>query len=153
MTKASAEYSAIHPGNSKQPTKQEVRMKTKALVTLLATCFISFSAWSDTLSTCNEVSSQINATTPIIVDKRSTLKSTGCFRSGATVTLTYIYSLDFGSQAVTQADLNTLRARILNGWCTNPDQRAALNIMNIEAQYSTPNGRYIGSLTFNKKDC
>lgn len=115
--------------------------------------FYSINAKSDTLSTCKEVASQINSTVPIQVDNRTILKNTICFKTGSVVTLTYLYSLDFGGQPVLQSNLNNLRKRILNGWCTNPDQRAAINLMNIEAQYHYPDGRYIGNLTFSKNDC
>lgn len=107
----------------------------------------------DTLSICNSASSYVNETTPKIVDKNTILLSSLCTRTGAVVTLEYLFSLNFGNLSVSQTNLDGLKLKMLNHWCTTPKPRELLNLMNVEGLYCFPDGRYIGKLTFNKKEC
>ena len=119
----------------------------------VAIILIPASGIASTLTGCTELASKMNEQLPMKVDKVTTWKSSVCARTDKGVTLAYLYILDVTKGQVSQTDLNTLRASQLNSWCTNPEQRALINIVDIEYQYYDKNSAYIGVLKYKRSMC
>jgi|SRR5450631_1705953 hypothetical protein len=108
---------------------------------------------ASTLSDCNAVASKLNEQTPMRVDKLTTWKTTICISAPTGVRLLYVYFIDVASGQVTQANLNTLRAGQLKSWCSNPDQRKLIDLVDIEYQYLDNDSGYIGVLDYQHSMC
>ena len=119
----------------------------------MALSVLPISARADALATCNIASTSVNGKTPITVDKSTILYSSRCSKSGNVVTLKYMFRLNFQVGTVSQAGLESLRPRMLNHWCTNPDTRPLIKIMDIEGIYSYSDGQYIGNLLLHGYEC
>jgi hypothetical protein len=123
---------------------------------LVATAFVLFSSFSnaDLLSTCNSMASDLNKQLPMQVDNITTWKATICMQAADVVTLRYMYTINVASNKVTQKDLtDNVRQAQLNQWCSSPDLRKILNLVNIEAVYNDQLGIYIGKLVHSKSMC
>ena len=110
-------------------------------------------ALADRFKDCTQLASDLNAMTPMNVDKISVWKSTVCVRMDKNVVLTYVYTLDVASGAFNQAKLETLRATQLQSWCTNPQQKALFDLYVVNYKYYDKAGKYIGELTHDKTQC
>lgn len=108
---------------------------------------------ADALATCSIASTSVNSKTPITVDKSTILYSSMCSKNGNAVKLKYMFRLNFQNGTASQAGLDGLRGRMLNHWCTNPDTRPLIKIMDIEGVYSYTDGQYIGSLLLHGYEC
>ena len=113
----------------------------------------SSSARADLLTDCNQTASEVNRSTPQVLDNITTLINAVCFRDGGAVTLSYRNRLTVNPGTVTQANLNNLRPGMVNSWCTDPDMRVLINQVNIQYTYSDAAGRFIGKIDLSKRDC
>ena len=113
----------------------------------------SVSARADLLTDCNQTASEVNRSTPQVLDNITTLLNAICFKDGGAVTLSYRNRLSVNPGAVTQANLNNLRPGMVNSWCTDPDMRALINQVNIQYTYSDAGGRFVGKIDLSRRDC
>lgn len=113
----------------------------------------SSSARADLLTDCNQTASEVNRSTPQVLDNITTLLNAVCFRDGGAVTLSYRNRLSVNPGAVTQANLNNLRPGMVNTWCTDPDMRVLINQVNIQYTYSDAAGRFVGKIDLSRRDC
>ncbi len=120
---------------------------------LMTFLFGSSSARADLLTDCNQTASEVNRSTPQVLDNITTLINAVCFRDGGAVTLSYRNRLSVNPGAVTQANLNNLRPGMVNSWCTDPDMRVLINQVNIQYTYSDAAGRFIGKIDLSRRDC
>lgn len=120
------------------------------LVALLA----PLSAQADLLGECASTASQINKTTPLTLDKATTLMNAMCLREGREVVLVYRNEVSAAPGALTQQRLTEgLRSKVLRTWCTDPVQRRTLDLINIRYTYYQADGRYIGKMDLSRHDC
>lgn len=119
-------------------------------------CLISFAALSakaDLLKDCNSVSSEINKGAPKIVDRTTTLSTSVCRKDNEGVVLSYLFKINAPSGSIAQKDINGLKPGMLQGWCTNPQTRIAMNRYVIEYIYTDAGGQYIGKIKLTNKEC
>lgn len=129
--------------------------KLKALVSVVSG-LLSFSATSargDLLFDCNVIARQINQSTPQKLDQVTTLLNATCAREGRNVRMLYRNRVDAQPGTVNQATLNLIRPQMVNTWCTDPEQRSALNLINIQYRYIDSSGNHIGKIDISKSDC
>ena len=110
-------------------------------------------AHADLLQDCNGVASQINRSTPQQLDRVTKLLSSTCVPDGRVVRLIYMNELSVPNGSVSQGTLDGLRSRMVQAWCTDPDQRTLLNLIEIQYSYSYTDGRLIGKINLSRRDC
>lgn len=124
---------------------------------IFALIFVVFlniaSAHADLLTECNISASQINKSTPQTLDKVTTLLNATCYQDGGAVVLQYRNRLSVPSGSVDQSKLNTIKPNMIAAWCSDPTQRATLNLVNIQYTYSEMNGKLIGKIDISTRDC
>lgn len=113
----------------------------------------SFGARADLLQECNGVASTINRSTPQQIDQVTKLMNAICVADGRGVMLIYRNNLSVPNGAVSQSNLDGIRPRMVKAWCTDPDQRTLLNMVDIQYTYSYPDGRLIGKINITRRDC
>ena len=133
-------------------------MKTRKLLkyafTAISTPIIFLTtAHASLLSECTSITNLINKSTPQVIDKITTLTSAICFPEGSTVILDYRNKLDIPSGVVDQGKLNSLKPQMLATWCTDPQQRQTLNLLNIRYTYTDASGKFIGKIDLSKSQC
>jgi hypothetical protein len=105
---------------------------------------------ADTLSNCNEQAAEINKSAPQQIDKITILTNAVCTSDGGKVTLQYNNKL---TEPVDLNKLNGLKSIMLNQWCTNPDLKPLLNIINIRYSYMDSKGKFLANIDLSKKEC
>ena len=100
------------------------------------------------------VCSEINKSTPFVVDEYTTLISAASFQNN----LVYMYQLDasmFDDFEITKESWEVFQEIILkNSYCTDPDFKVIRdNNVKVKWKYSDILGRHISSITVNKYDC
>lgn len=113
----------------------------------------SFGARADLLQECNGIASTVNRSTPQQIDQVTKLMNAICVADGRSVTLIYRNNLSVANGSVSQGNLDGIRPRMVKAWCTDPDQRALLNMVDIQYTYSYPDGRLIGKINIARRDC
>lgn len=111
---------------------------------------LSASALADTLSNCNEQAAEINKSAPQQIDKITILTNAVCTSDGGKVTLQYNNKL---TETVDLNKLTGLKTVMLNQWCTNPDLKPLLNIINIRYSYMDNKGKFLANIDLSKKEC
>lgn|GEM_PF-3467491 len=103
---------------------------------------------------CLKTAADLNKNAPLPIDKVTTFKGALCFSDANSVTMQYQINLSLpGTGSFGQSDLEILRPIVLNPWCSNPEQRHALNLMNIEYKYFDSKNNYIGAINITSSDC
>ncbi len=110
-------------------------------------------ARADLLQDCNGVASQINRSAPQQLDRVTKLLTSTCVPDGGGVRLIYMNELSVPNGSVNQGTLDSIRSRMVQAWCTDPDQRTLLNLIDIQYSYSYPDGRLIGKINLSRRDC
>ena len=105
---------------------------------------------ADNLSNCNEQSAEINKSTPQQIDKITILTNAVCTSDGGKVTLQYNAKL---TESVDINRLIGLKTVMLNQWCTNPDLKPLINIINIRYSYMDSKGKFLTNIDLSKKEC
>ncbi len=113
----------------------------------------SVTARADLLQECNGIASVINRSTPQQIDQVTRLMSSVCVGDGRAVRLIYMNQLGVPHGAVSQASLDGIRPRMVKAWCTDPDQRTLINMVDIQYRYSHSDGRVIGKIDISRRDC
>ncbi len=133
----------------RSPTLAQV-WKLSALLIATMSCV---GARADMLQDCNGVASQINRSTPQQLDRVTRLISSTCVSDGRAVRLIYMNEISAPSGSVSQSALDGMRPRMVQAWCTDPDQRTLINMIDIQYSYSYPDGRLIGKINLSRRDC
>lgn len=108
---------------------------------------------STALAACSAAASEINRSTPRIIDQATTLMNANCTQGAGAVHLQYRNRLIAPVGSVDQAKLDSERPRVIASWCTDPTLKPLLNMVNVEYHYSDGAGRYIGKIEFGRTDC
>lgn len=108
---------------------------------------------STALAACSAAASEVNRTTPRIIDQATTLMNANCTQVSGTVHLQYRNRLIAPAGSIDQAKLDSERPRMVASWCTDPTLKPLLNMVNVEYHYSDGAGRYIGKVEFGRTDC
>lgn len=120
---------------------------------LLFLLLVSVTAKADLLADCNTLSSEINGNTPKTIDKITILKNSTCFKDGKTTVLSYNYAINVPVGTASQTHIDGMKKGMLLSWCSNPDTRKIIDVVDIENQYSYKDGAYIGKMRMSKKQC
>ena len=107
-------------------------------------------ALADTLSDCNGQAAEINKSAPQQIDKITILTNAIWTSDGGKVTLQYNNRI---TEAVDVNRLNGLKPVMLNQWCTNPELRPLLNIINIRYSYMDSKGKFLSNINLSKREC
>jgi hypothetical protein len=107
-------------------------------------------AIADTLSDCNGQAAEINKSTPQQIDKITILTNAICTSDGGKVTLQYNSKL---TEAVDINRLNGLKPVMVNQWCTNPELKPLLSIVNIRYSYMDSKGKFLSNIDISKREC
>jgi hypothetical protein len=110
-------------------------------------------ARADLLQDCNGIASQINRSTPQQLDRVTKLLSSTCVPDGRVVRLIYMNEISVPNGSVNQGTLDSMRPRMVQAWCTDPDQRTLINLIDIQYSYSYSDGRLIGKINLSGRDC
>jgi len=137
---------------------QYSKVKTHWIVSTIAVfltgaIFFSNSAQADAMSMCNKSANAINQSTPKQIDQITVLQNVLCAPSTGKPTLTYQYALDVSPGTLSQEDINALRTRQLNSWCTNPDMKFTFKLVDVTYVYNDSTGRYIGEINLSFTEC
>ena len=127
--------------------------RTWKLMGLALAASASFGARADLLQECNGIVSTINRSTPQQIDQVTKLMNAICVADGRSVMLIYRNNLSVANGTVSQGNLDGIRPRMVKAWCTDPDQRTLLNMVDIQYTYSYPDGRLIGKINISRRDC
>ncbi len=125
----------------------------RAPVAMALLSLASFAARADLLQQCNGIASAINRSTPQQIDQVTKLMTSVCVADGRAVRLIYMNQLGVPNGAVSQGNLDGIRPRMVKAWCTDPDQRTLINMVDIQYRYSYPDGRAIGKIDITRRDC
>ena len=106
-----------------------------------------------TLGECNQLASSLNEQLPQRVDRVTIWKTTACYQGTVRPILLYIYNIDAPSGVTTQSALNTLRSSQLQGWCTEPSQRALFKLVDVEYRYFDKQNTYVGANLYQNSMC
>ncbi len=120
---------------------------------LVVVAVASVNARADLLQDCNGVASQINRSTPQQLDRVTKLMSSTCVAVGSTVRLIYMNEVSVPNGSINQGTLDGMRPRMVQAWCTDPDQRRLINLVDIQYSYRYPDGRLIGKINLTRRDC
>lgn len=123
-------------------------------ITITAIFIFNISSVSASLlGECNSAASIINRSSPQAVDQYTTLLNAICYQDAGAVVLQYRNRVGLPSGSVDQSKLNSLKPGMISMWCTDPTQRATLNLVDIQYTYVDSSGKYIGKIDIKKRDC
>jgi hypothetical protein len=123
------------------------------LYALVIVAMTSVDARADLLQDCNGVASQINRSTPQQLDRVTKLMNSTCVAVGRAVRLIYMNEVSVPNGSINQSALDGMRPRMVQAWCTDPDQRRLISLVDIQYSYSYPDGRLIGKINLTRRDC
>ena len=122
------------------------------LIPFIFLIFFSTHSYAGSLFECKALVKETNKNMPMQVNKITKIKSVGCI-DGKPPTIQYLNQVDVNASKNLITTVKSSRLNQLNFWCTSPEQRAVMNIYNIEYKYTDKSGRYIASNRFNKSQC
>ena len=136
------------------------KMNNLLLLFLFSLTFISLSnhpshAYTLSMSECTQISNELNATTPQLVDYVTELKTTLCYRNASNqVSFNYVYDLlsnDFPGSGLP----SSFKRNMVNTFCTDPDIRLFLDtVSEIKVTYYFKNsGRFYDQFSFSNRNC
>jgi hypothetical protein len=125
---------------------------------LAVTVFASLLATSAVHATvsfadCSAVASEMNKNFPQRVDKLTSINGTTCLSGSERPVLQYNMGLDMSKAEVPPNAIDSLKARILQGWCTDPNQSKLLKDVDIKYAYYDRSGAYVGEVMFGIENC
>ncbi len=129
------------------------RLHLWKLAALALAATAPFAARADLLQECNGIAAVVNKSTPQQIDQVTKLMTSMCIPDGRSVKLVYMNQLNVPNGGVSQSNLDGIRPRMVKAWCTDPDQRTLINMVDIQYRYSYPDGRVIGRIDIARRDC
>jgi hypothetical protein len=126
-----------------------------ALLIFVETKPLSASEEQAIYKACEIISQATNKTTPRRVDSLTVLTSTACTKSSGRVIFVLFYQMDLiGPEAVFSAqEIELMRTRMSNTWCTDKSMSALLKAMNIRFVYSDQDSRQRARFDISNRNC
>ncbi len=110
-------------------------------------------AQSLSLAQCSALANQLNQQMPMRADTVTSVQSVVCVQVSGVTRLTYLMEVDLPRSQIDQATLDSLRPKMLNAWCTDPQQRRLLNAVDVSYRYRDNAGHYIGVIQLSARSC
>ena len=127
--------------------KMVIFISVSALVVVLDT------SEAMTFDQCQTLSTTLNNSAPMVVDKGTTLTSTFCLDKKPLPELNYIYQLTPQLLNENNWTLERQQQYIKEFWCSDSDQVFLLNNVAVKFDYRESSGSSIGKIALIKSDC
>jgi hypothetical protein len=122
----------------------------------LAFCmaFMSINSSAQTLDECKATSQIVNKSLPIKKDNLTILRETACITGMKKQKFIYIMEVSLSKEDANNIDFKyTLKPRVLNTFCSDPQVRVILNAFDVDHHYYTKNGEFMGSFLMSSIEC
>ena len=106
-----------------------------------------------TLAECDAFASDLNKSYPQRVDKYTTVRGTTCVQEKTRRILIYRMALEFGKSEVDSNKMETNRKTQRANWCSSPQMRPLLKLVDIRYIYFDVNGVYVTETNHRIEDC
>jgi len=98
---------------------------------------------------CKDYSQQVNKYLPTSINNYTIFDGTYCIPSN--IKSTFVYNMTFDTKLVRFEPQN--RIQILNGFCSNKEQLVLLKKWNVQYQYNSISGVFLGKIDISIDEC
>lgn len=133
--------------------QEKIMVKFFAIILLLSLVCFTALAKNATMAECISLTTEVNKSLPQMADKVTMLEGAACLPSGKRVILLYRMRLVVSKKDLPNYSTTKLKNMLIQTWCTSPDQREILEVLDIRYNYLDKLGSFIEEIDVKILDC